>query len=146
MIRRPPRSTRTDTLFPYTRSSDLLVDRGRDVGSLEAHIAADDIVEAQRAAGRGFLDLDRQCGIECFALQRTEGARQAEHLVRFREEDARVLDAADARSDVGQFFAEAAARLRIEPEVGGVARPAMLLRPPALRSEEHTSELQSLMR
>src|SRR3546814_11458499 len=23
MIRRPPRSTRTDTLFPYTRSSDL---------------------------------------------------------------------------------------------------------------------------
>src|SRR3546814_19867771 len=79
------------------------------------------------------LDLDRQCGIECFALQRTEGARQAEHLVRFREEDARVLDAADARSDVGQFFAEAAARLRIEPEVGGVARPALLLRP---RSEE----------
>src|SRR3546814_11865466 len=24
MIRRPPRSTRTDTLFPYTTSSDLL--------------------------------------------------------------------------------------------------------------------------
>src|SRR3546814_19334893 len=24
MIRRPPRSTRTDTLFPYRRSSDLL--------------------------------------------------------------------------------------------------------------------------
>src|SRR3546814_20955762 len=28
MIRRPPRSTRTDTLFPYRRSSDLL---GRDL-------------------------------------------------------------------------------------------------------------------
>src|SRR3546814_16686660 len=26
MIRRPPRSTRTDTLFPYRRSSDLLSD------------------------------------------------------------------------------------------------------------------------
>src|SRR3546814_20819108 len=25
MIRRPPRSTRTDTLFPYRRSSDLLM-------------------------------------------------------------------------------------------------------------------------
>src|SRR3546814_12207493 len=24
MIRRPPRSTRTDTLFPYSRSSDLI--------------------------------------------------------------------------------------------------------------------------
>src|SRR3546814_3821446 len=29
MIRRPPRSTRTDTLFPYTRSSDLRVMRLR---------------------------------------------------------------------------------------------------------------------
>src|SRR3546814_11852530 len=28
MIRRPPRSTRTDTLFPYTRSSDLPVVAG----------------------------------------------------------------------------------------------------------------------
>src|SRR3546814_18608007 len=27
MIRRPPRSTRTDTLFPYTRSSDLRLAR-----------------------------------------------------------------------------------------------------------------------
>src|SRR3546814_13221432 len=25
VLRRPPRSTRTDTLFPYTRSSDLFV-------------------------------------------------------------------------------------------------------------------------
>src|SRR3546814_10205937 len=25
MIRRPPRSTRTDTLFPYTRASDLAI-------------------------------------------------------------------------------------------------------------------------
>src|SRR3546814_13439375 len=29
MRRRPPRSTRTDTLFPYTRSSDLLMSRLR---------------------------------------------------------------------------------------------------------------------
>src|SRR3546814_16948182 len=34
MIRRPPRATRTDTLFPYTtlfRSEDQRVDRGADV-------------------------------------------------------------------------------------------------------------------
>src|SRR3546814_2001455 len=31
MIRRPPRSTRTDTLFPYTRSSDLTSMRCRRV-------------------------------------------------------------------------------------------------------------------
>src|SRR3546814_17482601 len=40
MIRRPPRSTRTDTLFPTRRSSDLLhiLDRRADVfgGDIEA--------------------------------------------------------------------------------------------------------------
>src|SRR3546814_1365015 len=37
MIRRPPRSTRTDTLFPYSRSSDLLIvgaDALTDMGGL----------------------------------------------------------------------------------------------------------------
>src|SRR3546814_18635014 len=42
MIRRPPRSTRTDTLFPYTtlfRSAglDAAVDEGLAVGLLEPH-------------------------------------------------------------------------------------------------------------
>src|SRR3546814_14726057 len=35
MIRRPPRSTRTDTLFPYTtlfRSVEQIVEAGRDAG------------------------------------------------------------------------------------------------------------------
>ncbi len=48
-----------------------------------------------------------------------------------------MLDAAEPRSAVGQFFAKAPTRLRIEPEIGGVARPAMLLRPPVLRHAEH---------
>src|SRR3546814_1612216 len=77
MIRRPPRSTRTDTLFPYTtlfRSATLR--------------------------------LLREAGIDCRLVQ--TGARgDAEALARA---------AADA------------------------------VPPPALRSEEHTSELQSLMR
>src|SRR3546814_1780258 len=81
MIRRPPRSTRTDTLFPYTtlfRSADdvgLAGRYGQDPGSAAA--------DEQRGRGLG--------------------------------------------------------RLR-EPVVGG--DPVVL----ALRSEEHTSELQSLMR
>src|SRR3546814_19447564 len=37
MIRRPPRSTRTDTLFPYTTSSDLVQLRAfLNVGPLDA--------------------------------------------------------------------------------------------------------------
>src|SRR3546814_9267214 len=50
MIRRPPRSTRTDTLFPYTTSSDLIfpckgIDHGTALGqrllSKHAKMAAD---------------------------------------------------------------------------------------------------------
>src|SRR3546814_12434352 len=55
MIRRPPRSTRTDTLFPYTRSSDLLdqhqrARRSRGVRSTDPGraIAARGCVRARR--------------------------------------------------------------------------------------------------
>src|SRR3546814_5037273 len=44
MIRRPPRSTRTDTLFPYTTLfRSLLVDdgQGRQIGNAHAQAAAD---------------------------------------------------------------------------------------------------------
>src|SRR3546814_9199418 len=83
MIRRPPRSTRTDTLFPYTTLFRSLVHTARLV-----------------AVGR------------CEGL--TDPAR---HLGRF---------------DIG----------------AGVGRGTQLLHPRAEfgRSEEHTSELQSLMR
>src|SRR3546814_2561819 len=37
MIRRPPRSTRTDTLFPYTTSSDLV---GNDLAQHARALAA----------------------------------------------------------------------------------------------------------
>ena len=36
MIRRPPRSTRYATLFPYRRSSDLLTLRATQDGALDA--------------------------------------------------------------------------------------------------------------
>src|SRR3546814_4691713 len=72
MIRRPPRSTRTDTLFPYT------------------------------------------------TLFRSHAARDRARLI-------------------------AAAPEGVEA-VGALDRPAGILRDPDARSEEHTSELQSLMR
>jgi hypothetical protein len=114
-----------------------LVDGRRDVGDLEAHIAADDIVEADRTARRRLFDLDRQRPRDRLALQRPERARQAHHFARLGEDDPRVLDAADTLSFVRKFFAETAASLRIEPEIGGIARPAMLLRPPFVGRAEH---------
>src|SRR3546814_10770687 len=83
MIRRPPRSTRTDTLFPYTTlfRSPLLREPTKN-------------------------------GVQIKRLEAEMGERR-----RVKEEAQEVL---------GQFD-----RLRLMPEV---------------RSEEHTSELQSLMR
>src|SRR3546814_1602111 len=93
MIRRPPRSTRTDTLFPYTT---LFRSDGRDRRTLPVGASA----------------------VPGTALARPEaGARAAGAL---RHADLRGIGrAADVDLQRGR---------------------------PAARSEEHTSELQSLMR
>src|SRR3546814_3627216 len=94
MIRRPPRSTRTDTLFPYTTLFRSPVAEGR-------RLCRDDQV--------GRRDLPRR---------------------------------RDAGADAGRRDPRPAARRN--GDGGGMMR-AVQLRAPA-RSEEHTSELQSLMR
>src|SRR3546814_6408549 len=93
MIRQPPRSTRTDTLFPYTT-----------------------LFRSRQGAGAGQADRD--------------------HLVRYRV--SLSLDALQSRVAGG----EGASRPRM-------ARGALKVpfdAPFGARSEEHTSELQSLMR
>src|SRR3546814_21125671 len=87
IIRRPPRSTRTDTLFPYTtlfRSPDLAACAGADLGG---------------ALRSGLVELD--------AVEPGGGDRGVEQRVVVIDEHADFRD---------------------------------------MRSEEHTSELQSLMR
>src|SRR3546814_2081529 len=107
MIRRPPRSTRTDTLFPYT----TLFRSGRRGRAL----ATDD---------RGGVDpvrhpdeLDRACD-----AGRKPGPHDAERPPDPESRRGDGPDAAHAR-DLGRHA-----------------------RAPRIRSEEHTSELQSLMR
>src|SRR3546814_4938769 len=91
MIRRPPRSTRTDTLFPYTT-----LFRSREHPALVADAVVRLVLElVARAAAAGAL-----------------GAAALDH-------------------EVGDH----------PVEVEAVVEPA-----PGQRSEEHTSELQSLMR
>src|SRR3546814_9789603 len=73
MIRRPPRSTRTDTLFPTRRSSDLLVLGGMRLGILD-HAVDIGVGEAARGldadllllAGRLVLgrDVDDAVGVD----------------------------------------------------------------------------------
>src|SRR3546814_10178169 len=98
MIRRPPRSTRTDTLFPYT----TLFRSRRRPGQFRAHlrqrVLADAAVPLPVLAGELAL-LEGMNGVEGFRAKQAVG------------------------------FARRPARKRLRQ-----------------RSEEHTSELQSLMR
>src|SRR3546814_6213667 len=103
MIRRPPRSTRTDTLFPYTtlfRSAQLLV-RPLRQHDAQLHVLIADLVALAR---RNALALEAQGG-------------------------AGVGPGRDLHVD--------AAVHRVHRHRGAEQ---------GLRSEEHTSELQSLMR
>src|SRR3546814_8647839 len=103
MRRRPPRSTRTDTLFPYTTlfRSQVFFQRHRRIGV--------DDEAAVAAAGLAF------------------GAGQRVFLVRLR---------------VQEHGEVAADRL----EAGGEHGVGCFTDDDEVRSEEHTSELQSLMR
>src|SRR3546814_3615728 len=105
MIRRPPKSTRTDTLFPYT--------------PLFRSAAAADPAAEDPAQHRG----------------RGPPARPADrHL---------GGGAAGARTHPGRTLQPAAAGRRVPQAFAGADHPGARS---AARSEEHTSELQSLMR
>src|SRR3546814_4906836 len=110
MTRRPRRSTRTDTLFPYTtlfRSTAARRDR-RIRGPHQG--VRDDVRTLHRRIESG---------------QGASGATQHDEILRHRTEQA---------------------PLRIDDGGGRIGRARMGKRGLVGRSEEHTSELQSLMR
>src|SRR3546814_1184153 len=126
MIRRPPRSTRTDTLFPYTtlfRSGRQETPRTRDPVQ-GASIAS----ERKAVSGRlrpdefrtqAFIDRSAVAGLWLSALRVVEGVV------------GRWLDLRAVAHQIGHDHPNAVL-LVVEHDRG--------------RSEEHTSELQSLMR
>src|SRR3546814_18791764 len=78
MIRRPPRSTRTDTLFPYTtlfRSYRRAADRA----GVEPHLFHRGRMVAQRAADRRGADARRRDRDRHALLRRAIGARESGH-------------------------------------------------------------------
>src|SRR3546814_4935779 len=103
MIRRPPRSTRTDTLFPYTTLFRSL----RTAERRNASAAA--LGSANPYQGRG-------------SARRLHARSSFPHGV-----------GRDIRADLFPSLPERAGGLRVHRGAG-------------VRSEEHTSELQSLMR
>src|SRR3546814_6458139 len=124
MIRRPPRSTRTDTLFPYTTlfRSDGAADLADDevlVGEVRAHEGLD---------GVGDVGDDLHGGAEIVAAPL---ARQ----------DLRVdLSRGHVVGLACRHAGEALVVTEVEVGFGTIVGDVNL------RSEEHTSDLQSLMR
>src|SRR3546814_1349865 len=89
MIRRPPRSTRTDTLFPYTtlfRSLRITQGGAIDHSAVEkdAHVAAHQL-SAQHLAGLAVSELHHSASLErCHvgaACLNREGGSSTEHTV-----------------------------------------------------------------
>src|SRR3546814_4930970 len=132
MLRRPPRSTRTDTRFPYTslfrsqaRRLAAPLSAPASVGTLPAEAGGTEIRRARRRlpAVRGAR---RAQARRCLG----SGARHGPGRAASAAQDGRAVRR-DAYPD--PQAAEAEADPAENPAVGGA------------RSEEHTSELQSLM-
>src|SRR3546814_1674122 len=129
MIRRPPRSTRTDTLFPYTTlfRSGLALGRFEQRGAL-----ADALFERLVGPAQAALDAAEFGDVGVRGHEAAAGHRVAADLD----------DAAVGHHPLGQVRT-AGAHERQAPLQRAFQVAAG--RPPG-RSEEHTSELQSLMR
>src|SRR3546814_5568231 len=113
MIRRPPRSTRTDTLFPYTTLVRSLVCVTQDEQGVHAALLC-------QARALGFAQYQQRCGPGV-----GEHARTGHHR--------------DGHERVARWSAGSGVHCM------GVGLP-LHIDPVSVRSEEHTSELQSLMR
>src|SRR3546814_2099311 len=141
MIRRPPRSTRTDTHFPYTtlfRSIDAVAN------------------ELDRAHAQEYLE-DFQDELVWLAIGKPTGALGevgsdysrdiCEALAEFADAAGRVLEhPAQEIREVTALTSPARLRPNAATFRAAMRRPGARLYPGRARSEEHTSELQSLMR
>src|SRR3546814_10623169 len=122
MMRRPPRSTRTDTLFPYTTLFRSNTARG-------AVVDVDALYEALKAGRPAAAALD---------VLPVEPADRAHPLVQAYAAREAWLEGRLILTPHADFYTEPGLLDMRSKAVGTIAS--------YLRSEEHTSELQSLMR
>src|SRR3546814_7154866 len=147
MIRRPPRSTRTDTLFPYTTLFRSVVAAAH--GGLDHHqgvVGHDDVGLAggpQRALDEALLVvLAGGRDALAAAIGEAQGAQRPEQIGQpAGEVAAHHVAASRARGPARhQPQGDGILGARLRYRLGEVQEAEVF------RSEEHTSELQSLMR
>src|SRR3546814_4095582 len=138
MIRRPPRSTRTDTLFPYTTLFRRVLFRSHaedaarredrlDLETLDSGVAG--VLEGGTDAA---LDLDLDAlvvRVECRSID-------LQHSIEKLRLEADLERVGFLRIEARRLLVRRLGRIRRDRS-GDAGRP---------RSEEHTSELQSLIR
>src|SRR3546814_5347605 len=127
MIRRPPRSTRTDTLFPYTTLFRSGVLQRAEPGP----------ARRQRFHRRA----QRAGGLFEVARRLLHDRQRTLHVLAFGQ---RVAAQFDQRPRAQRFAEEL--RGQVRQLVGLVDDEGLRAGQDLARSEEHTSELQSLMR
>src|SRR3546814_9428222 len=158
MIRRPPRSTRTDTLFPYT----TLFRSGAQL-AIESPVAADLVIPVPDSgvpSASGYAqesDIPFEWGI----IRSHYGGRtffqpgdNVRHLgVKLKHNANRALIAGQRVVLIDDSIVRGTTSLKIVQmmrEAGAAEVHMRIASPPTrhscFRSEEHTSELQSLMR
>src|SRR3546814_10785778 len=130
MRRRPPKSTRTDTLFPYTTLFRSAMSRDDDPQALQW---------IRQQAAKGSIIISVCAGAKVVAAAgMLDGKAATTHwyyLDELREQHPEVRYVKDRRIVIDQGVAST---------TGITASMPMMLT--LIRSEEHTSELQSLMR
>src|SRR3546814_2899011 len=123
MIRRPPRSTRTDTLFPYTTLFRSKAERGAEAGGEDQ--------QPDQGAHQG--------GKETLTL-----LHEAQQLApKDGDEGAAGVGGVHA---VSPLLAPCVTGVRLVKAASRSMAPLRAITSSTRRSEEHTSELQSLMR
>src|SRR3546814_4675424 len=142
MIRRPPRSTRTDTLFPYTtlfrsvrpvKDKSVIATNDRDRQDAALAPTLKERVEDFLSYEGELLDERRfDEWLELF----TEDARYWMPLARNVEHNNLVAEYSREQQDAAWF----------DEDKKTLLQRVMQLKGGDHRSEEHTSELQSLMR
>src|SRR3546814_5201269 len=125
MIRRPPRSTRTDTLFPYTTLFRSIVGQRERL----VRLLADRIAVLAGDAVQVALDEDRVAAPQRLGDVADAAGRQGHHVALGDQDGGAIAFEADGFAAAGVHVGSWACG----SGSGG-------------RSEEHTSELQALMR
>src|SRR3546814_2226421 len=132
MIRRPPRSTRTDTLFPYTTL----------FRSASGCSASRDRALPERSAASWSADRWRACRSCAPPLHRAGDAIDADDLL-LLETEPQLCRVEDPVDDVEAIAQPVVDQLRLAVRAADEQRRRLTV---GERSEEHTSELQSIMR